>query len=715
MEAQRGKMFGLLFALIGFILGFLLALNYVAEKPSAAIETAALVTKNTISETDIALPSIPAIPKRSPPPRSIEDIMLLATEFQQTTALYSAAEQADLQTVTQLIFQAAKIADLSDRKGALSILFSRLVEINPESAIEISGQARFKNYQGIERSIWRGWARSDFTKALAAANRLEDQARKEMAAQVMYYAYGVYNDYETTQIEEVLNIKPNRWAKRHYMLSLVEHSVASAFEFTNSVRPPKDQRYVAKRLGLYLGNEQSESALGYSEMLTSIPSRQQYSKAVLEAVASSEPHLILSRWLNNKNDPRNRDSVSTAFYQLALSDIDEAQQFLDKLDDQKMKQSLSQTFVSIKGLSDPSGVLSWAQNANGGRKFMFSVVQELAKINPLDTFDVINELPFSEEKVVYIAAAIGELTKVDVQSAINKINEISDAKDREIANAFMLKEWINLDTEAAIEYAVENHENINRRALGKFSEVITGIDPYTVIGYLPKLDEGTAQFWRQTMITTMLKERSFPYIESFLLKNSHVPKYTEIQAEIVSQLVYKNVEQALSVAINMNPGSEKDAVFSKVVSNLSRTDPRLASTLVNSISDSQMRSQTVNTLTYYWREKDSAAARSWVISLPSGKEKDNALASLISANNENNDVDIGLIDSMEDQTIRQGTMFNKLVQIAETDQQTAQDMAVNADINESQLRRFNYLIKDCFGENATEESKRLSCGNAYDY
>jgi hypothetical protein len=373
---------------------------------------------------------------------SIEKILQLPTEFEQTTALYLAATRTDTRALVKLIDQATKIEDLTDKRAALSILFSRLTDLNPSEAVELSAQSRFSKYNVIRGSIWRTWARQDIEQALLAADNLTNQTERELAAQEMYFAYGIYNGNETDRIQKVLKISPTDWAKQHYTLTLAEQSIASAFKFLNTIRPAKDQRYVAKQLGKYMGKSYSDSALQYTDLLNSIPAQAQYRKSVLEIVANSNPELILTRWLNNKSERTGNDPVATAFYQLAQMDIERAQEFLDRVDDNKMKLSLVKSYASVKGLDDPNGVLQWALNTEfeEPRQLILAAVQELAAIDPDKTFDAINSTVFDQDKEIYISAVIGKLAEVNIDAAINKISALQNDSTRKLANSFLLKE-----------------------------------------------------------------------------------------------------------------------------------------------------------------------------------------------------------------------------------------------------------------------------------
>ena len=62
---------------------------------------------------------------------TIEDMLALPTDFAETEALYVIAGRADSSGVQDLIYQATRVSDRTDRNAALTILLLRLTELDP--------------------------------------------------------------------------------------------------------------------------------------------------------------------------------------------------------------------------------------------------------------------------------------------------------------------------------------------------------------------------------------------------------------------------------------------------------------------------------------------------------------------------------------------------------------------------------------------------------
>ena len=100
---------------------------------------------------------------------SVEEVIALPTEFARSAAFYALAGRSDSAAVQNLIFEADRIADDVERIDVLNILFFRLTEIDPQSALAIARTDNFKAIKSIERTVWRAWARRDFEEALFEA------------------------------------------------------------------------------------------------------------------------------------------------------------------------------------------------------------------------------------------------------------------------------------------------------------------------------------------------------------------------------------------------------------------------------------------------------------------------------------------------------------------------------------------------------------------
>ena len=89
----------------------------------------------------------------------MDDIVALPSSYARREALYALAGRADSARIQELIFDAHAVADEFEHLEMLSILFSRLGEMDPRSALALARSEDFLQGNRIERVIWRAWAR----------------------------------------------------------------------------------------------------------------------------------------------------------------------------------------------------------------------------------------------------------------------------------------------------------------------------------------------------------------------------------------------------------------------------------------------------------------------------------------------------------------------------------------------------------------------------
>jgi hypothetical protein len=112
---------------------------------------------------------------------SVREVMALPSEFARAEALHIVAGRANAAAVQGMIFEANGIADEIERAMLLNVLFFRLAETDPQSALALARSDDFKGIRSIELTVWRVWSRADLDDALFAA-RAQMSALRQIAS-----------------------------------------------------------------------------------------------------------------------------------------------------------------------------------------------------------------------------------------------------------------------------------------------------------------------------------------------------------------------------------------------------------------------------------------------------------------------------------------------------------------------------------------------------
>ena len=142
----------LLAAVAGLAIGAFLTWAYVAPDEHRIDGPAVEIVRDIL---DVPKMSVAAAEKhredRYEALQSIDQIYALPSEFGRAEALYTLAGRSDSGGVQKLIFEANRIANTEERSGALNILFFRLAELDPQSALALARTEFFRGDKNHER------------------------------------------------------------------------------------------------------------------------------------------------------------------------------------------------------------------------------------------------------------------------------------------------------------------------------------------------------------------------------------------------------------------------------------------------------------------------------------------------------------------------------------------------------------------------------------
>jgi hypothetical protein len=651
--------------------------------------------------------------------KTVQDTLRFPSEFDQTEALYVLVGRSNSNELQKLIQQANQISDGSDRVAALSILFLRLVDIDPNAAVALSGQGAFIANEAIAASIWRGWSRKNLPQALSAARLLTPQNRKFVAAQAIYRAYGVSNKQAIIQIEQSLAIAPSRWTQSQNAEALATESPIGAIEFLNQLRPAGDQNYVASRLGGFLGQTRAADALGFAAAITSSTARQRYRHAALKAVASSDPDGILNRWLTEPNARRSDDPVSTAFEQLAQTDLESAIGFWRQIDekrhkDRALKVSLIGILAAQIGRSSHSEALEWAQGVEdqGLRGGLSKAVGALSALDPEQTLIALSGLPENALKNNLLASVIAKVAQSDPKLALGEASKLPESSSaRKSAISGVVRQWLKYDESAALDYLFENQSEFDLHDVSELAYSVSISDPHKLMSYLPDVNEDVAQVWMARITGSLLERSSGLSVEQFFQKYRDNPRASALQASLVAQLAYRDPERAHAFAQQIPAGKERDRAYMNILSSTLENDPESAAAILSTITDPQIQRDATSQLAYRWLAKDSQAARKWVETLPLGASRDHAIQSIALSHLGGADEDVELIQKISDDFLRRQSMQALIIQVASKDAERANQINKNSELSEDHKRLLATAIERCQSAAASSGQQNFNCGS----
>lgn len=682
--------------LSGAVFGFVSAWAYLGGPESTNVDDPVIIVRdigNLPPMTEVEVAKHRA--QRFESLTTIEETLRLRSDFDQTEALYVLAGRSDSAGVQDLIYQTIRVADASDRRAGLSILFARLTDIDPRSAVAIAGRAPFTAERSVEPSIWRTWARYDLEGALNAASTLSPLTRKVRAAESIYGAHGYIGNSITLQIEDALGVPPSKWIKSQYIQSLAADSPESAFEYLNELRPLSEQNNAALTLGDYFGQSSPGRAEGYASLISQKSARSVYESRVIDAIAKINPTMMLDRWMKDPDMRKYGAAISTAIAQLAYTDLEQAIRYVHATENRQMKQLMSHSITQALAANDPERALEWARDSSIGHdKSVYQQAIMLVSVShPNVAMEAINDMPVGNERDSLTALVVSSIAQSDPVIALATVEQMPAGPGKQQAAQYLLMHWVRVDSQAAFSWAIDNTEVLGPQALRNVSNQLISQDPEAAMQMLPRLDKKTAGEWSVRIVRALANQQSPAAAEVFMSRYRDTPEYSQMQATLIPQVAQTDVVRAKSMADGMADGKDRDTVYVQLIGIVASRDPHQAASWLASVQDEHSRSQAVSSLVQSWSQADPASAARWVKNLPADKTRDSAISTLVNASQTFSESKVNLINSIVDDQTRSQTKIMYIYRMAQTDRNKAEAMLNSMQLDDAQRKQIEELLR----------------------
>ncbi len=596
--------------------------------------------------------------------KTIDDILKLRSDFQQTEALYVLAGRASPRRLIDLVKQAEEVADASDRGYALGILFARLTEVSPDLALEAASDVRFAADENIIRAIWRTWARLDFDAALAAAKELSPQNRKEAAVNAMYWALGVFGNQKTNQIMAVTGIEPSLWAVSQTIEKMAKNSISEAIDTVNQLSRLNHQTYVARDLAIFAAKSRPDSALSYVDLFNSLPASKIYRATVLKTVAEQSPETVLQTWRASGGVEGATDAVFSALAQLAYEDFDQATAYAEETVDANVKTRMLKVILAVKVRENPDEAMVLAQQyqEQGIKGMLAYTVQRILSVSPSDALLALESMPKTPEINRLMAKAIGRLSESDPNAAIAKIQTLEDPALRAKATAQLVTAWSRSDVDSALRYALTLDElQVSQNSIG-IDLQSANLD--LAMQFLEKFDQSSVGSSVYGFANSLLERHGMEELISLLRPYDKNESFANMKTVLLNQVSNKSIDDAERFIDEFWRDEDKSDAYVNLAHSAIYQRPEQVLSLLDKVDNESDKVAMVSNIMGIWAHKDKANARAWVQGLPNGRVRDNAIVAYSHQLEPDSNGDTRLINSIENTVLREeaviGMLFDKI-------------------------------------------------------
>ncbi len=620
--------------------------------------------------------------------RTIEDLLALPGDFARAEALYALAGRADSIKLHDLIFQADGILDVAERRGALTILFSRLTEMDPASALAMSRSPPFASEPRFETAVWQSWARLDLEAALGQAV-MEDAARRHNAAKALFAAYGYWGNDTTDYISRTLGMQPGTATLALYMYQVADRDPAAAVAYVNTLQDPGKQHEAATLLGSYLGQYDFQRATRVASLFEATYLRDAYESAVASAAAQSDPIATLDELLANPALSGRLAQVQSAMQALAERDIDQALAYLERVSNPEHREQLANSVALQFARSDPDRALAWAKENDRSEhaSILSQVLSTIARENPELAVDEAQKLSSSMQKQHAFNMIAMLAVRHDPQQAVALLEHVDQPADRNMIAETIARSWMLSDPDAALEWMLKSDAADQGNLFAHAAQLMARADPDNAMRWLSRVDEKHRPTWRIAIASNLATQRSFADAQSFIAQFENSDDYPQALAAAVAGIARSDIEAALQMAARVPAGRARDSLYTQLISHQAQSDPQAAAEQLASVSDVAQRAMVTSHIATTWQQNDPARAQQWVDNLPRGAERNQAIMYLASNWDEMTPSRRQLLDSIDDDTARSRAFLSHIYHIANSDWRRAEGMLDELDLTSDQRQQ----------------------------
>lgn len=626
---------------------------------------------------------------------SVEEIYALPSAFARSEALYALAGRSDAADVQKLIFAANRIADEVDRIGALRVLFFRLAELDPESALALARTDYFKGVRLFEQTVWSAWGRSDLDAALFAAKTQSTRSHQNTAAQSLFAAFGYMNNETTARIEAELGVEPDRGTRSRFLYQMADRSPAEAIAYINGMpRDPKQQEYIWW-LAYYLSLQDATAALSYADLFENAADRERYRGMVQNSIAREDPKATIDRILADGSLGRSRGEFQSAMTALAARDIDAAMQYFDGIRSYEQKQSIGSIIAAELARKDPVEALMWARaNRSGDFPYLeMAVLGKIVETDPQYAFVEAQNVVNPQVRKQLVAGVISHLVQQDPATAIDYLELIEDPVFRNEASSQLVSNWIRRDSAAALDWVLSKDDETVSELLAESQWAITRSDIDTAIRLLPRLKPQQQQNWRMQIAQQLAATRSTEEAQAFVRRFEGQPGYEQLQSSVISSLARTDTVRARQMADQLTDVKARDTAYVTIIGSVAEQDPRAAAAMLSSVSTDYYRGAATAQVATNWYNSDPVAAGRWVSGLPRGAARDDAIMHLSGQWRQPTREQQALVNSIEDDEKRGQAKLQRVYALMRSDPAAARELLEDPDIPAYQRQQVESMIK----------------------
>ncbi len=593
--------------------------------------------------------------------QTIESLQALPSEFDRGEALYALSGRSDSAGLQKLAFDAGRIADPVWRERALSIVFFRMTEMDPKSALVMARSDNFQGTRNIEKRVWRTWARMDLMAAIEAVRALDDD-QEYAAAQMIYSGVGGAYTADAMLVESELGVPPSRSNRAIYLRDLVDQSPEKALSHVLVLESEKHRFEQIEWIALALANEDLAGAETFADSIDDVDLRRRYLNEVYDRIARVHPEEAFEKRFVNRGSGALSDREKAGFKKLVDTDLDRALRLMGAISDDANRAEMAKIVAIQYAKESPTLALEWARTESQSEfgSLVREVIASFATTDPELALTEAQRIEDGRDRSKLTLEIINAVLELSPEKAARSVDYIKNQSDRQRAAQTVARKWLEEDAIAAVDWLLGSDPEIQEEvfSMGYIVAKLDLDDAHVVVTSLPAKYRGA---WANGVAKRLASERSAEEAMQFVSQFAGEPGFDMQMAQLVSSIASEDSALAARWAERIPQGHARDAALSNVVAAEARRDPASAIQRLQQINDTDLRQVAAGDIVRRWYRSEPEAASQWLDTLPRGADRDNIILNTAMQMSQSRDEQLRLIASIDDSEKRQQAMFMRVM------------------------------------------------------
>jgi len=566
--------------------------------------------KKTILLPVAALLAVFLQPVRAADVDTIEEAFALDGGFRQMQSLYSLAGRSDASDLQHLLMQANELDDPIGRRSALQVLFTRLTELDPQSALALSRAGPFASDHRNYSEVWTNWGRFDMNAALEQAAELKSASDRNTVAQALYTANRDADPKIAEAIENQLGVRMNPTNLGMYVVQMSARSPDDAIAVINSLRSAQEQQAVITIFAGYLGRRDPRLAAELARKLKSDELRMLYASVAQQQSMTVNPRQAVERAMQLPPGNTRMTATAQAMYEYARVDPRGAAEYLDEIDSPMVKNSIAKMIASPLTQEDPDYAIDWARQTDptGSLGLFPAVLTQYATEDPGAALAAANNIRNSATRKQAVSNVMSVATQVDPREAIVLLDQIADRDDASKAFSMVATTWLRSDPDEAVDWLISDPRTSQFELDTSACQIIASNNIDAAIRLLDTLKGRSARNMRSLIVQYMATQKSLPETMAFIRTLEGEEDYESLQQQAFLGAANHAPNKALDYAESLPRGQQRDNFLTAAITQLAPHEPEIAASRIDQIDDADMRKQAYLSIAMRIAQTDPEAA-----------------------------------------------------------------------------------------------------------